>query len=418
MAPNNSLPSMIGERSPFEEKMARPRLQIKGELIERSGSWYVRYLVDTPDFDPATGKRIRRRETEWLCPVMDEEGKRVGIRKVNRERRDFMKKLDQSAVRPSSMRTFKEFIEQRFKPDYMNSQKINTRLCYQTTLGHILPHLGHLALRDITPARVQELINKTTAAGKINTASRIRKVLSKILKHAKAMQWFPREWELPTEGVKVQTSHPKEKRAITWDETLLLSAKLPEPAATLVQFLFLTGLRIGEAAGLRWKYVNLTDKIRFLESEAIPPMCIAVRENYVRNKYQTLKTPKSRRLILIPEWFAPRLAALPHLRPGHSFSDTASVFANTCGMAPIDQHNLARRTLKPIAKLLGMPWVSWHSFRHGYATMTEHEGFTMSERMALLGHATADMTNHYSHAQLERMRGLVNRMVQPPNLVQ
>jgi integrase len=46
------------------------------------------------------------------------------------------------------------------------------------------------------------------------------------------------------------------------------------------------------------------------------------------------------------------------------------VFATTKG-TPLDETNLMRRLIKPVAKELGMPWLSWHVFRHTHASLGE-----------------------------------------------
>jgi integrase len=96
-----------------------------------------------------------------------------------------------------------------------------------------------------------------------------------------------------------------------------------------------------------------------------------------------------------------------------SISGDAStpVFVNSGKSAPIDQHNLAARVLKPAARKLGMPWVSWHSFRHANATLAEQAGISVVERQKILGHGSAAVTLHYTHADVERMRERMAAMV-------
>ena len=185
-----------------------------------------------------------------------------------------------------------------------------------------------------------------------------------------------------------------------------LSRALPEPCATLVLFLTLTGLRIGEACGLRWKHVNLTGRAVLVNAEMLPPLSIGVREAFVMNRYQTLKpSAAGKRTIPLPEWLADRMRTLPRYRT------TDAVFANLGGTAPLDQHNVARRVLKPTAEALGnafmdgsKAWVSWHSFRHTWATLSDQLGLSQTERMRLLGHSNASVTAGYTHPELEQMR--------------
>jgi integrase len=393
------------------EPMGRRRSQRKGHLFERSGSWLLRYWVDSAELDPTSGKPKRTRVTLTIA----DSGK-VGIREARRIAWDeYLSKVDEAHTRPSSAKTFLEFVNLRYRPDVIAMQKRSTQAFSESILRrHVLPMLGHCPLRDISPAHVQNVINaKRLQNLSPQTLTHIRNRISAVLRHAKAHRWF--FGELPTEAVRLPELTRQERKALNWAEVCTLANALPEPCATLVVFLAQTGLRIGEAMGLRWSRVNLTLEPIQSGSETIPPLSLLVRENYVMNRYQTLKTNSSYRTVLIPAWLARRVQEnLPAKNSdGSSVHGLTIVFANTTGSAPIDQHNLARRVLKPVAKSLGMPWVSWHTFRHSHATMTDKAGFTTAERMKLLGHSSASVTMGYSHPELEMIRERVTAMSDP-----
>src|SRR5262245_60049127 len=80
------------------------------------------------------------------------------------------------------------------------------------------------------------------------------------------------------------------------------------------------------------------------------------------------------------------------------------------GRAPLNESNLMRRFIKPAAKLVGMPWLSWHVFRHTHATLGEQIGMALSDRQAQIGHGDVGMTLHYTHSDLERRRAAVEAM--------
>lgn len=392
------------------EKMARTRGQKDGHLFERSGSWLLRYWVDSADqIDETTGKPRRERVTVTIAPAKGSEaiGKREA-RKIARE--EYLAPVNAANMRPSSAKPLTEFVSTRFYPDYLPTLKPSGRVFYKAILGkHVLPILGPVKLREISVERVQALLTLKGKTHSTQTVRHIRNCLSAVLRHAKAMGWF--YGELPTTGVRLPEMKREERKAPTWDQVCALSRSLSEPCSTLVLFLAVTGLRIGEAMGLRWQHVNLTDSFALLGTEILPPRCVAVRENYVLGQYSTLKTKGSVRNVPIPGWFVPRLASLS----GRGSSDSP-VFANASGSAPIYQHNLAARVLKPAARKLGMPWLSWHCLRHANATLADQAGISVIERQKLLGHATTDVALHYTHADLERVRGRMEAMVDPSKL--
>jgi len=352
---------------------------------------------------------------------------------------EYLSKVDVMATRPSSMRTLREFYEQRFEPDVMATLKPTGREFYQSIFRkHILPALGSISLRALSVAHIQDMINaklRTEKPISVQTAVHIRNCLSAALRHAKAMQWFA--GELPTAAVRLPEMRRKDRRALTWDQVCSIAKNLPAPASTLVPFLALTGLRIGEAMGLRWKWVNATSEFRIVDGEVIPPMAIAVRENYVRGRYQSLKTESSARNVPIQDWFAPELAKLYATSEFKTADDP--VFAASTGK-PIDQHNVAKRYLKQAAALAGLgtpaipavqrsagvkpkkavpakSWVSWHCLRHTNATLADQIGLRTTERQKILGHSAEQMTMHYTHADLELLRERWNRLVDKQKLL-
>ena len=69
------------------------------------------------------------------------------------------------------------------------------------------------------------------------------------------------------------------------------------------------------------------------------------------------------------------------------------VFASQNGTLLVER-NLLRRVLKLIGRKLGMPWLSWHVFRHSHSTFGEQIGMALSDRQAQMGHSDVKMTLH------------------------
>lgn len=382
------------------EPMARRRGQRTGELFERGNHWLLRYYADSTEIDD-TGKPKRERVTVTLAPSKGFAA--IGKRQARKMAWDqYLSPLEASTLRPSSMKTLGDFIKVHFEKDVIPTLKPTGQAFYNSILRrHITPILGNTKLREISVAQVQGLMNLKAKAGlSTQTVVHVRNCLSAILRHAKAMGWF--YGELPTAAVRLPEMKRETRKALTWDQVVLLSRAATEPCATLILFLCLTGLRIGEATGLRWKRVNLTDQPKLMDAEIIPPYSIAVRESYVMGAYQSLKPGRAgHRNIPIPEWFVP---ALTELTTAAEILPDAPVFANSSGDRPLDQHSLAKWKLKPVAKAAGLPWVSWHTFRHTWATLSDQMGLTMAERMKILGHSVASTTLGYSHPEYEAVR--------------
>jgi len=92
-------------------------------------------------------------------------------------------------------------------------------------------------------------------------------------------------------------------------------------------------------------------------------------------QYCTVKSPKSRRLIpLTAEAWVALSRLLPEPGDGRPMPGPEHpVFANREGK-PLDWRNIAQDFVKPAAKKLWMPWVSFHILRHTLSTLAANEG--------------------------------------------
>lgn len=67
------------------------------------------------------------------------------------------------------------------------------------------------------------------------------------------------------------------------------------------------------------------------------------------------------------------------------------VFLSAAGR-PLRDNNLSRRVLGPAAKAAGVPWVTFHSFRHTCASLLFDATRDAKQVSAWLGHADAAFT--------------------------
>lgn len=390
-----------GPSSPSEEQLARRRLQ--RPKVERHGdAWTIRYWSDSWELDAHTGKPKRERVRKYIADATgpDKIGKRKAQSLVDK---DHSPTINQQALRPSSSHTLDQFITEHFSKTYLPTLKPTGQAFYKSIIkAHIKPVLGGVKLRDLNVARVQGLIELRRQDKKsAQTLKHIRNCLSAILKEAKRLEWFA--GELPTALVRLPEIRLATVKSLTKEQVQLLSDTLPEPTATLVIFLTVTGVRIGEACGLRWEHVHLGDD-----------PYIELHEKYSLQSYEdSLKSGDGRIVPLVDDWVFPIVDRLKALRPAAA-DERAPVFASRNG-TPIDQSNHAEDYLRPTAKLLKINLghrKAWHAFRVCYSTLTDAAGLTVSERMKLLGHKSASMTARYTKPEVEGIRAKLSKSVQ------
>lgn len=379
--------------------MARRRGQQKGYVHQQGNAWYVAYREDGIDPD---GKIIRIRRNQWIA-----DAKEVGKREAQRIAREILISVDEQAQRPASLVTVAEFIEVRFKPDVIWALKHAGQKHYQYVLGkHVIPALGDRRLRDVTSDDVQALVKKKIEAGySVQTAVHIRNCISAVFNHAKLKRAYC--GDNPAWGVRMPEMQRKETHALSFQVGRELLLLLPPVVRTMALVSMTTSLNVAELLALRWKRLNLTGEMAVAGGEVLEPESLAVRENYYRGKFGSVKARSRRRNLPLSRTAA---GALLEVRAGSKFTGPEDlVFASRNG-TPLNERNLLRRVLKPAGERLGIPWLSWHVFRHTHATLGEQIGMALSDRQAQMGHGDVRMTLHYTHSDLSRRRQAVEAM--------
>jgi integrase len=157
----------------------------------------------------------------------------------------------------------------------------------------------------------------------------------------------------------------------------------------------MTGMRRGEAIGLRWSDVDL-ENARLAVRRALIP----INRDVVVSEP---KTAKGRRVIALDPGTVEVLQAQAvrqvdeQTRAGEAWVETGLVFTQESGEA-LDPESVSRY-FRQAVKLSMLPSIRLHDLRHTHATLALQAGIhpkVVSER---LGHATISITlDTYSHA--------------------
>jgi integrase len=143
-----------------------------------------------------------------------------------------------------------------------------------------------------------------------------------------------------------------------------------------------TGLRIGEAIGLRWEDVDAN--------------AVQVRRRFYRGGFSEPKSSSGRRTVPLAPTVAQAL--WKHRKTSRYAADADLVFANERG-GPLHSSNYSRRILKPAVEAAQVPWATgFHVYRHTCASFLfrqkEQGGAGMSVRQVQewLGHSSPTLT--------------------------
>jgi integrase len=231
----------------------------------------------------------------------------------------------------------------------------------------------------------------------VSTLRSVRATISTVLEAAVWRRYITNN---PAHGIRIREADSKrEPRHYRPPEIRKLLSKLEDPCRTVVLVAVSTGLRIGEILALRWKRIDL------LQST------IEVAETYSSGEFGPPKTRSSRRTIPISR----SLVEVFKRRCPLNWEPEALVFATSKG-TPLNSKNLYNRELAPACDNLGLPRISWHSFRHTHATLLHDAGESLKTAQTLLGHSDLETTlGVYTHAipdsqkrAVERVAGVLN----------
>ena len=272
---------------------------------------------------------------------------------------------------------------------------------------HIIPGLGRVPLRRLSPQHVQAWLNERSKSGlSPRTCQHARAILRVAL--AQAMKWG-----YVSRNVAALVDSPRvvhaEIKPLTPDQArALLAVAAEHRLGALITVAVALGLRQGEILGLRWDDVDL-------EAGAL-----SVRHALFTPKgggWQLVppKSERSKRTVNMPELVSVGLRAHrlrqreARLLAGSRWQEHGFVFTTKHG-TPLDAW-AAIRAFKGLLKAAGLPNVRFHDLRHTSATLLLAQGVDPRTIMETLGHSQISLTlNTYSHVLPSLKKDAAERM--------
>ena len=272
--------------------------------------------------------------------------------------------------------------------DFSGLHKIIYRLTFVTQTyiieKHIKPALGSVLLTKLTPSHLQNLSAKKIKEGySRRTVKYIHTITKQMLSQAKS-------WNLVGTNIAEVVSCPKvEKKPVeplTQQEVNnFLSALKDDPLYSLYVLILSTGLRRGEALGLKWENVDLVEGV------------ISVKGIITSVKGKTTwgepKTASSRRNVGLPD-FTKSVLIDQKLK---QTVESEYVFCTSVG-TPYSPRNILRH-FKKMAKLSGLPEeTTIHSLRHFFVSYALSQGVPVKDVQEIVGHTDSRTTlGIYAH---------------------
>jgi len=230
--------------------------------------------------------------------------------------------------------------------------------------AYVLPIFGNRQIASITREDIQMFLAQKAKTYSQSTLRSMRAVLGLTLGWAHACGWIAKNACVKVKLPKNTGGRRVTRTVLQPAQITAIVSRLEEPYATLVLFLAMTGLRIGEAIAVKW-----TD----FEGNVL-----RVSRRIYDGDVDSVKSLKSVRELPLDAKLVERIRGLGER---HEW-----VFRSEVG-TPVNPGNALKRYIHPAAKALGIVIGGWHDFRHTLSTGLRRAGVHPKVVSDILGHS-------------------------------
>ena len=346
---------------------------MKAEKDKKTGKWLIQYrYTDWQGKRRKSTKRgfaTKREAEEWL--------------------RNFLitQKADFDMKFADFWKMYCADMETRLREHTMRTKKYIVEL-------KILPYFGNKRVNDITAADIRQWQNELIKMGYSPTYLKtINNQLSAIFNYA--VRYYDLKSNPCAKAGSMGKSKAEEMDFWTGEEFRRFIDSVMNKRLSYMAFMILywTGMRLGELLALNPKDVDLEKRT------------ISITKSYQRlGKKDVItppKTPKSKRVITIPEFLAADIK---------DYIDSLYELRENDRLFPITKYYLEHEMQRGI-KESGVKRIRVHDLRHSHASMLIELGFSPLEIANRLGHEKVETTlNTYAHLYPNKQTKLAERL--------
>ena len=346
---------------------------MKAEKDKKTGKWLIQYrYTDWQGKRRKSTKRgfaTKREAEEWLRNFLIT------------QKADFDMKFE------DFWKMYYADMETRLREHTMRTKKYIVEL-------KILPYFGNKRVNDITAADIRQWQNELIKMGYSPTYLKtINNQLSAIFNYA--VRYYDLKSNPCAKAGSMGKSKAEEMDFWTGEEFRRFIDSVMNKRLSYMAFmtLYWTGMRLGELLALNPKDVDLEKRT------------ISITKSYQRlGKKDVItppKTPKSKRVITIPEFLAADIK---------DYMDSLYDLQENDRLFPITKYYLEHEMQRGI-KESGVKRIRVHDLRHSHASMLIELGFSTLEIANRLGHEKVETTlNTYSYLYPNKQTKLAERL--------
>ncbi|MFE4201981.1 tyrosine-type recombinase/integrase [Aneurinibacillus aneurinilyticus] len=352
-----------------------------------------------------SGQIIPRGKDTWLVRVFigrDENGKRKyhnktihgGKKVAQKYLNDMLREKDAGTLEEPTKMTINEYLDRWLETSAKGRVRPQTYEGYKRELRlYIRPQLGEYKLSKLNALTIQSVYKQYQEERGLAPATirRAHVIFSSAMNQAVKWGMISKN---PCEHVDLPRKERKEMNVFTPEEArIFLEAAVYDRWHALYVLLLTTGMRPGEALGLKWGDIK-DGKIR-------------IQRTLIRRgagwRLDEPKTSRSRRTIPLPGTAVDVLKehklrqTEQRFKAGENYHNHDFVFAVENG-EPINLSNLTNHSFKPLLKGAGLKNIRLYDLRHTCATLLLAAGENPKVVSERLGHESITLTlDTYSH---------------------
>ena len=357
----------------------------KAAVVRRGKVWQVQVRVGK---DPATGKWVRKSVT---CDTKAEaeRAERLLLAEAEAQRQRFVE-----PTRQTLGQYLPQWVERKrteLKPKTLHDYERVVRTI-------IVPALGAKPLQDLSPAMIQawqDTLAPTPDTPGAAQAALAFRCLRSALSDAERLGLIT---ENPAKRARPALRASRKREGFTLGEArAILAASESEGLAPLFEFVLYTGLRLGEALGLRWSDVDWEAGRIAVRHNRVP-----VGGHMIEGSPKVEKSVRTMALLAAAMDVLRRQRALQdgaRIAAAKDWRDDGWVFTTRTG-GGLDASN-AERAFRRIRKRAGVRELPPHSLRHATASILLGAGVPVAVAAKMMGHSVAVFCEVYADLLVE-----------------
>jgi integrase len=324
----------------------------------KKGVYYADYSADGKRIQESTGTANRREAEKFLALRVSEVQRGVFVKPVNTTLPELGEK----------------YIEDEAKL-HKRSWKRDVQM-----LGNLQAFFGSARLRDITPRRVVDYQQERVKAVCPATSNREMALLKHMFNVAE--RWGLYQGSNPVRLVRFMPEDNLRFETLSEEQEKALLLASPPYLREMVVFAINTGLRTSDIFNLQWTEVDSEQKrLKKIVKKSAKPLSLPLNE-----------------------------AAFAVVETRRAVAQGPYVFYN-----PLtgDRFKDVKGAMAVAVKRAGLPKITWHMFRHTFASRMTRDGVDIVTVKELLGHADIKTTMRYAHSNDDAKRRAVQRLTRP-----